>query len=102
MNRTLIRSALIAAIILQIMDALELRNGLLPRSPETVAASDAYKANPTEATRATLSALTHQDAERNGQILLITMLLADIAAIYFLWNHGVKKPSPEKAVSDLN
>jgi len=95
MKRLLIRSSIIVAIILQVMWSLELRHGALPRSPETVAAANAYKANPTEATRATLSALMRQDVRRNSRndlVLLAIMLLADVAAIYFLWNHGLKKP----------
>jgi hypothetical protein len=96
MKRLLIRSAIIVAIVLQIKWSFELRHGSLPRSPETVTAANAYKANPTEATRATLSALMRQDVRRNSRndlVLLAIMLLADSAAIYFLWNHGVKKPT---------
>ncbi len=95
MNRPLIRSA----IIVQILWAFAPRHGHLPRSPETIKAIEAHAKNPSEATESVIFAQIHQDVKRNnrnGQILLLTMLLADIAAIYFFWNHGLNKPQPDQ------
>ncbi len=96
MTPTLIRSAIIVAIIVQILWAFAPRHGHLPRSPETIAAIEARATNPSEATDSALFAQIHRDVKRNtrnGFILLVTLFLADIAAIYFFWNHRLK-PTP--------
>lgn len=99
MKRALIRSAIIVAIIVQILWAFAPRHGHLPQSPETIEAIEAHATNPSEATESVIFAQTRQDIKRNtrnGFILLLTMLFADVAAIYFFWNHGVKKPQPDQ------
>jgi hypothetical protein len=96
MNRVFIRVAIVVAIIFEMHWALELRNGLMPRSPATVQAIKVYQASPSEATKATMLEQMHRDSSRNArhdQVLLVIMLLVDFAAIYFFWNYGVKKPA---------
>lgn len=96
MNRRVIRFVIIVAVMFEIIWALEPRNGLLPRSPETVQAIHAYQASPSDATKATMLEQFHGDSSRNarhGQILLGMMVLADIFIIYFFWNYGVTKPA---------
>ena len=96
MNRRVIRFLIAVALVVEIFWALEPRNGLLPRSPETVQAIHAYQASPSDATKATMLQQFHLDSARNArhdQILLGVMLLADIVVIYFFWNYGVTKPA---------
>jgi len=86
--------AILAVILAEICWALEPRNFSFPRSAETVQAIHAYQASPTVKTKAALLEQTKRDVSRNerpGEILLGLMLVADVAAVYFLWNYGAKK-----------
>jgi hypothetical protein len=96
-NRILIRLAIVASIFFEIIWALEPRNLLSPRSAGTIQAIHAYQASPSDTTKATMLEQMHRDGARHvrdGQILFGLMLVADIVAIYFLWNYGVTKPLP--------
>jgi hypothetical protein len=88
----LIRFVFLLVILIQLYWAFEYRTGgtLLPRSPQTVAAGEAYKLNPSPETLAEVRAQMHADSQRNsrhGQMVLLSMLLADITAvaIYVFW-----------------
>jgi hypothetical protein len=84
------------AILLQLSWATALRNGVLPRSPETLVAIEAYKASHSEATKQAMFDQIHRDIARNhqhDQIVLCLVLLADVVAIYAFWNYGVIKPT---------
>src|SRR2546430_62515 len=96
MNRRVVRFLIAVALVFEIIWALKPRNGLLPRSPETVQAIHGYQASLTDAAKATMLEQVHRDSARNArhdQILLGLMLLADIVVIYFFWNYGVTKPA---------
>jgi hypothetical protein len=98
MNKKVIRFVIVVAIVFEIGWALlEPRNSSWPRSSETVQAIHEWQARPSDAAKAAMLEQMHRDVVRNtrhGQILLGLMLVADIVAIYFLWNYGVKKPQP--------
>ena len=96
MNRTVIRLAIVAAIVFELVWALEPTNLLLPRSQETVQAIHAYQASPSAANKAAMLEQMHHDGQRNarrGQILLGLMLFADIVVIYFFWHYGNTRPA---------
>ena len=94
MKRVFIRVVIVVAIVFEMLWALGPRNGLMPRSPATVQAINAYQASPSEATKATMLEQMRRDSSRNAQhdlVLLVLMLLVDFAVIYFFWNYGNKR-----------
>jgi hypothetical protein len=96
MNRRVIRFAIVVAVVFEIIWSLEPRNMSWPRSSETAQAIHVWQASPSDSTKAAMLEQTDLDVARNtrhGQILLGLMLVADIVAIYFLWNYGVTKPA---------
>jgi len=81
-----IRIVFLAVIVIQLYWAFEYRTGgtLLPRSPQTVAAGEAYRQNPSPETLAEVRSQMHADSQHNSrhnQTVLLLMLLADIAAV---------------------
>jgi len=93
----LIRLAFLLVTLIQLYWAFGYRTGgsTLPRSPETVAAGEAYRQNPSPETLAEVRSQMHADSQRNSrhnQIVLLLMLSADIAAvaIYAFWMHHSK------------
>lgn len=96
MNRILIRLAIIAVIILEVIWVLVPRHLQLPRSPETLHAGHAFEANPSETTKAVLLDQIRRDVAHNvrsGQIFSGVLLLIDFITIYFFWNQRVTKPA---------
>jgi len=94
MKRNLIRAAIVAVFVLQLFWVLQPRNGSFPRSPETVQAIDAYNANRSAATQATLLAQLRKDVmhnEHRALAILGLMLLGDAVAIYGLWSYGNRR-----------
>jgi hypothetical protein len=94
MKTWLIRFAIVAAILVQALWAFQYRNLDLPRSAQTIAAIHAYQTSPSADTKAAMIAQMDRDASRNirrGRIILGLMVVADVAVIYLLWNHGVRK-----------
>lgn len=101
MNRAFVRATIVVVIIFELLWALELRNGFLPRSPETVEAIKDYQTSPSETTKATMREQMKRDSSHNtqhDQILLVILLLIDLTAIYFFWNYRAKKPSAQSPV----
>lgn len=89
-----IRLLILAVIFAQAWWAFQYRNIDLPRSAQTVAAIHAYQVGPSANTKAAMLEQMDRDASRNrhrDQIMLGLMLVADVGAIYFLWNYGYKK-----------
>ena len=106
MKTWLIRLAILVVIFAEVWWSLALRNFLIPRSEQTVAAIHAYQASSTPENEAAMLEQMHRDGARNtlhAQMQLGLMLVADIAAIYFFWNYGVRKhsaqPSPAAGAS---
>jgi hypothetical protein len=94
MKTRLTRFAILAAILAEVWWSLQIRNLSVPRSEQTIAAIHAFQASSTPQNKAAMLEQMHRDIARNilhGRLQLGLMLLADIAAIYFFWNYGVKK-----------
>ena len=94
MKTWLIRGVILLAILADVWWASAPRNMLVPRSEQTVAAIHAFQANSTPNNKAAMLEQLHRDGDRNllhGQIELGLIVLANIAAIYFFWNYGIKK-----------
>ena len=90
----LIRYAILAAILAELWWAFQPRNLSSPKSEQMIAAIHTYQANPSAEAEAAMLEQAHRDSSRNarhGQIILGTMLLADVIVIYFFWNYGAKK-----------
>jgi len=92
----LIRSALVAVILPQIWWAVVPVNFAPRPSAQSERAAQAYQMNPSAETKAALFDQMRRDAsrsERNSYIMLGLMLVADVVAVYFLWNYEAKKPA---------
>jgi hypothetical protein len=95
-RRIIITVTIVLAIVFEIVWALEPRNLSFPYSTEAIQAIHAYVANRSEATEMTMREQLDRNVARNirnYRILLGVMLVADPAAIYFLWNYGGTKPT---------
>ena len=96
----LIRLAILAVLLVEIVWALAPINLSLPRSPETLRAIHIYQASPSTETQAMMLEQIHRDGLRNTRlykIAAVLMLVADVIVIYFFWNYGVKKSPPAPA-----
>ena len=94
MNTRLTRFLIVAAILAEAWWALKPRHLMFPRSEQTVAAIHAFQASSTPENKSAMLEQMRRDSDRNilhGRIQLGLILLADVAAIYFFWNYGVKK-----------
>lgn len=100
-RRIIFRFAICGAILLQLLGGFKLHNFAFPHTPEEIQAIQMYDASPSPAT---WTAMTNQmrlnalhnmhQAQLQGLMYLISFLIADILAFYFLWNYGVKKSAP--------
>jgi hypothetical protein len=89
----LMRFAIVAAILLQLMLALQYRNYSYPIGPQQADAIRAYQANPSEPNRVVMLQKMHCDVIRNSlpdNILFGVIVLADAVVFYFFWNHRAK------------
>ncbi len=89
-KRTVIRLVIVSVIILQMLWALLPRDMSRPRSQEAIEAIRVWQANPSAETKAALLEQIRRDVIRNrerGQTLLCLMFLADMVALYFVWNY---------------
>ncbi len=98
MSTKTVRSLLVAAVVLQLLWCIlqPAENRLAPKSPEMAQALREYQTNRTAITEAALWGQVRRDElrdARRAKALFISMLLADIVAIYLFWNHGFRKPA---------
>ena len=96
MNTKIIRRVIVATILLEFLwlVILPAGNQLAPRSPAMVQAVRAFETNPSPTTKAAMWEQVRQDDLHDWhrkEALFGLMLVADVVAIYFFWNYGVKK-----------
>jgi hypothetical protein len=101
MSTKIVRWLIAAMIVLQVLWSMILPagNGLAPKSPEMAQAIREFETNRSAATEAAMWKQVRRDElrdRRRDEIIFIWILVADIAAIYFFWNYGVKKAVPNK------
>jgi|ERR1700722_19601990 len=96
MSTKIIRWLIAAMIALQVLWGMILPSGnrLTPKSPEMAQAIREFETNRSAATEAAMWKQVRRDElrdRRRDEATFILILLADIVAIYFFWNYGVKK-----------
>jgi hypothetical protein len=99
----LIRFAIAAAILLEVMWALQYRNYSNPVGPEQADAIRAYQANPSGPNKAVMLQKMHRDVIRNSlpdYIVFGVMLLGDAVAFRLFWNQRSKNAQPENPIAE--
>lgn len=96
MNTRIIRRVIVVTMLLELLwlVILPAGNRLASRRPAMVQAVRAFETNPSPTTKAAMWEQVHQDDLYNWhrkEALFGLMLVANVVAIYFFWNYGVKK-----------